>query len=669
MAINYAELRARSFDDIEHHYSVKDSILYALSLGLGQNPLDPRQLRYVYEDNIVALPTMAVVLASPGFWLKAPDTGVDWPKVLHGEQGLAIHRTLPAQGQVVGRLRIDDVIDKGAGRGALLYTTRELLDAESGALLCSLTSTTFLRGDGGFGGPSGPVRPPHPTPEGPPDAHFDWALAPNAALLYRLNGDFNPIHADPAVAGTAGFDRPILHGLASFATAMPRGCGALMCALPHRSIRVKPCGPRSGAPQRASPRSASACPRVMWWCLAMAGPNICNDAAQEINMLDTVGGHQQLRDAIRALCAEFPAEYHRKIDEARGYPEAFVEALTKAGWLAALIPEDYGGSGLGLTEASIIMEEINRSGGNSGACHGQMYNMGTLLRHGSAEQKRNYLPKIASGALRLQSMGVTEPTTGTDTTKLRTVAVRKGDRYVINGQKVWISRVQHSDLMILLARTTPLSEVTQKSHGMSIFIVDLRQAIDHGLTVRPIPNMVNHETNELFFDNLEIPAENLIGEEGKGFKYILDGLNAERALIAAECIGDGYWFIDKIVPYVKDRIVFDRPIGQNQGVQFPIAEAYIELEAANLMRFDACRRFDAQEPCGAQANMAKYLAAKASWEAANACLQFHGGFGFACEYDVERKFRETRLYQVAPISTNLILSYVAEHVLGLPRSF
>ena len=380
--------------------------------------------------------------------------------------------------------------------------------------------------------------------------------------------------------------------------------------------------------------------------------------------------HAEIREAVRALCAEFPAEYHRKVDEQRGYPAAFVDALTKAGWMAALIPEDYGGSGLGLTEASVIMEEINRSGGNSGACHGQMYNMGTLLRHGSAEQKKHYLPKIANGELRLQSMGVTEPTTGTDTTRIKTTAVKKGnDRYVVNGQKVWISRIQHSDLMILLARTTPLEDVKKKSEGMSIFIVDLREAIGKGMTVRPIPNMVNHETNELFFDNLEIPAENLIGEEGKGFKYILDGLNAERTLIAAECIGDGYWFIDKVTAYAKERIVFGRPIGQNQGVQFPIAESFIEIEAANLMRFEACRLFDAHQPCGAQANMAKYLAAKASWEAANACIQFHGGFGFACEYDVERKFRETRLYQVAPISTNLILSYVAEHILGLPRSF
>ncbi|MBL4873927.1 MAG: acyl-CoA/acyl-ACP dehydrogenase [Rhodobacteraceae bacterium] len=379
--------------------------------------------------------------------------------------------------------------------------------------------------------------------------------------------------------------------------------------------------------------------------------------------------HQDLRDAIRALCATFPPEYHRKIDEARGYPEAFVDALTEAGWMAAMIPEEYGGSGLGLTEASIIMEEINRSGGNSGACHGQMYNMSTLLRHGSDAQKAKYLPRIASGELRLQSMAVTEPTTGTDTTKIKTMAVKKGDSYVVNGQKVWISRVQHSDLMFLLARTTPLDQVKKKSLGMSIFIVDLRAAIGNGMVVKPIPNMVNHETNELFFDNLEIPAENLIGEEGMGFRYILDGLNAERTLIAAECIGDGYWFINKVSEYVKVRTVFGRPIGQNQGVQFPIAEAYIEIEAANLMRYRACELFDAGQPCGTEANMAKHLAAKASWEAANACIQFHGGFGFATEYDVERKFRETRLYQVAPISTNLILSYVAEHVLGLPRSF
>ncbi|MFT6774774.1 MAG: acyl-CoA dehydrogenase [Paracoccaceae bacterium] len=379
--------------------------------------------------------------------------------------------------------------------------------------------------------------------------------------------------------------------------------------------------------------------------------------------------YQDIRDAVRALCAEFPDSYHREVDLARGYPEAFVDALTKAGWMAALIPEEYGGSGLGLTEASVIMEEINRAGGNSGACHGQMYNMNTLVRHGSEAQKAAILPKLASGELRLQSMGVTEPTTGTDTTSLKTTAVRRGDKYVINGQKVWISRVQHSDLMILLARTTPLAEVKKKSEGLSIFLVDIKDAIANGMRVQPILNMVNHETNELFFDNLEIPAENLIGEEGMGFKYILTGLNAERALIAAECIGDGYWFTERVCAYVKERTVFGRPIGQNQGVQFPIAEAFIEIEAASLMRFEACRLYDAGQPCGAQANMAKYLAAKASWEAANACLQFHGGFGFACEYDVERKFRETRLYQVAPISTNLILSHIAEHVLGLPRSF
>lgn len=386
-------------------------------------------------------------------------------------------------------------------------------------------------------------------------------------------------------------------------------------------------------------------------------------------MKSTINNYPEIREAVRALCAEFPDEYHRKIDEERGYPEKFVDALTEAGWMAAMIPEEYGGSGLGLTEASVIMEEINRSGGNAGACHGQMYNMGTLLRHGSKAQKELYLPKIATGEWRLQSMGVTEPSTGTDTTKIKTTAVKKGDRYVINGQKVWISRVQHSDWMILLARTTPLAEVTKKSEGMSIFMVDLREAEKNGMIVRPIPNMVNHETNELFFDNLEIPEENLIGEEGKGFKYILDGLNAERTLIAAECIGDGYWFMDRATQYVKDRVVFGRPIGQNQGVQFPLAENFIEIEAANLMRFRACEMFDRGEKCGAEANMAKYLAAKSSWEAANNCLQFHGGFGFANEYDIERKFRETRLYQVAPISTNLIYSFVAEHLLGLPRSF
>jgi acyl-CoA dehydrogenase len=379
--------------------------------------------------------------------------------------------------------------------------------------------------------------------------------------------------------------------------------------------------------------------------------------------------HQDLRDAIRALCARFPDEYFRKVDAARGYPTEFVDALTQAGWLAALIPQDYGGAGLGLAEASVIMEEINRCGGNAGACHGQMYNMGTLLRHGSAQQKARWLPPIARGELRLQSMGVTEPSTGTDTTKIKTTAVRRGDRWVVNGQKVWISRVQHSDLMILLARTTPLAEVQRKSQGLSVFLVDLREAVGRGLTVRPIPNMVNHETNELFFENLEIPDDQLIGQAGEGFGYILDGLNAERTLIAAECIGDGRWFIDRVTAYAKQREVFGRPIGQNQGVQFPIAEAHIEVEAADLMRWQACQLFDAHQPCGAQANMAKYLAAKASWEAANAAIQFHGGFGFACEYDVERKFRETRLYQVAPISTNLILSYVAEHVLGLPRSF
>ncbi len=379
--------------------------------------------------------------------------------------------------------------------------------------------------------------------------------------------------------------------------------------------------------------------------------------------------YQDMREALRDLCASFDSAYWQKVDHERAYPEAFVDAMANAGWLAALIPEEFGGSGLGLAEASVIMEEINFSGGNAGSCHGQMYNMGTLLRHGSDIQKKLYLPKIATGELRLQSMAVTEPSTGTDTTKLKTTAVKKGDKYIVNGQKVWISRIQHSDLMILLARTTPLAEVKKKSEGMSIFIVNLKDAIGKGMAIQPIANMVNHETNEVFFDNLEIPAENLIGEEGQGFKYILDGLNAERVLIGAECIGDAYWFVDKARRYANERVVFDRPIGKNQGIAFPIADAFIETEAANLMRFKACELFDANQPCGAESNMTKYLAAKASWEAANVCLQTHGGFGFANEYDVERKFRETRLYQVAPISTNLIYSYVAEHILGLPRSF
>ena len=376
-----------------------------------------------------------------------------------------------------------------------------------------------------------------------------------------------------------------------------------------------------------------------------------------------------LREGVRALCAQFDSAYWQKVDEARAYPEAFVDALTAAGWMAALIPEQYGGSGLSLTQATVIMEEISRSGGNPGCCHGQMYNMNTLLRNGSEAQKKRYLPKIASGELRMQAMAVTEPTAGTDTTKIKTVAVRKGDRYVVNGQKVWTSRLQHSDLLILLARTTPLAQVKKKSEGMSVFLVEKKAALGKGLSMRPIRNMVNHETNEVFLDNLEIPAESLIGEEGKGFKYILDGLNAERILIAAECIGDGYWFVERAVKYAKERVVFDRPIGQNQGVQFPLAECHMEIEAANLMRYKAAALYDAKQHCGAEANMAKHLAAKASWEAANACLQTHGGFGFAAEYDVERKFRETRLYLVAPISTNLILSYIAEHVLGLPRSF
>jgi acyl-CoA dehydrogenase len=377
----------------------------------------------------------------------------------------------------------------------------------------------------------------------------------------------------------------------------------------------------------------------------------------------------ELREGVRQVVSQFDSRYWQEVDEARAFPEKFVTALTEAGWLSGLIPEEYGGSGLSLTEASVVMEEINRAGGNSGACHGQMYVMGCVVRHGSEQQKKELLPRIASGQIRMQSMAVTEPTTGSDTTKLKTSAVRKGDRYVVNGQKVWTSRLQHSDYMLLLARTTPLAEVQKKSEGLSVFLVDLREAVGKSITVRPIRNMVNHETNEIFIDNLEIPVENRIGEEGKGLKYILDGLNAERILIAAECIGDGHWFVDRAKTYAQERMVFDRPIGKNQGIQFPIARAHVNVEAASLMRWRACELFDAGQPCGAEANMSKLLAADASWEAANVCLQTHGGFGFAAEYDIERKFRETRLYQVAPISTNMILSYIGEHVLGMPRSY
>jgi acyl-CoA dehydrogenase len=379
--------------------------------------------------------------------------------------------------------------------------------------------------------------------------------------------------------------------------------------------------------------------------------------------------HADIRQAVRDVCGAFDSAYWQKVEESSGYPEAFVQALTQAGWLAALIPEEFGGAGVSLAEASVILEEINRSGANSGACHAQMYTMGALLRHGSPEQKRRYLPKIASGELRLQSFAVTEPTTGTDTTKTKTFAEKREDRYIVNGQKVWISRVQHSDLMLLLARTTPFPHIRKKTEGLSLFLVDVRESLGKGLIVQPIRNMVNHETNEVFFDNVEVPAGNLIGEEGQGFSYILDGMNAERILIAAECIGDGYWFIDKARMYANERIVFDRPIGQNQGIQFPIAQAYANVRAADLMRYEAARLFDTRQHCGSEANMAKLLAADASWQAANVCLQTHGGYGFAAEYDVERKFRETRLYQVAPISTNLILSYLGEHVLGMPRSF
>ena len=379
--------------------------------------------------------------------------------------------------------------------------------------------------------------------------------------------------------------------------------------------------------------------------------------------------HEDLRSGVRALCRDYPDTYWRELDAKREYPEAFVRALTDAGYLAALIPEEYGGSGLGVTEASIIMEEINRSGANAGACHAQMYTMGTLLRHGSEAQKQTYLPRIASGELRLQAFGVSEPTTGSDTTQLKTTATRTGAIYVIRGQKIWISRAEHSDLLLLIVRTTPLADVKKRSDGLSVLLIDMRKAVGNGLTIRPIRTMMNHATTELFFDDLEVPVETLVGEEGKGFRYLIDGLKAERILIAAECVGDGRWFVDRAAKYATDRVVFNRPIGQNQGIQFPIARAHVNVEAANLMRVRAAELFDRGEPCGAEANMAKLLAADASWEAANVAVQTYGGFGFAEDYDIERKFRETKLYQVAPISTNMILAYMAEHVLGLPRSY
>ena len=378
---------------------------------------------------------------------------------------------------------------------------------------------------------------------------------------------------------------------------------------------------------------------------------------------------QQIREAVRALCADYPGEYWREKDRVKAYPQEFVTALTQSGFLACLIPEEYGGSGLDITHAGAILEEIQRAGCNGGACHAQMYTMGTILRHGSPEQKSRWLPKIASGELRLQAFGVTEPTSGTDTLSLRTTAVKKGDKYIVNGQKVWTSRAEYSDLMLLLARTTPKDQVEKRTDGLSVMVVDMQAAKNNGLTIRPLETMMNHSSCEVFFDDMEVPAENLIGLEGKGFRYIIDGMNAERILIAHECIGDGRWFIDKATAYAKERNVFGRPIGQNQGIQFPIARAYAHLESANLMVREAARKFDAGLPCGPEANMAKMLASEAAWEAAEMCVQTHGGFGFAAEYDVERKFRETRLYQVAPISTNLILSFVAEHVLGLPRSY
>jgi acyl-CoA dehydrogenase len=398
-------------------------------------------------------------------------------------------------------------------------------------------------------------------------------------------------------------------------------------------------------------------------------PNASQQAQSSSQGDDVALEVASIREGVRALCADFSGDYWRRLDRERAYPSEFVDALTKAGYLAALIPQEYGGSGVGLIQATAILEEIHRSGGNGAACHAQMYTMGTLLRHGSSEQKSHWLPKIAKGELRLQAFGVTEPGSGTDTLSLKTTATRDGDGYIVKGQKIWISRAAHSDLMLLLARTTAKEMVSRRTGGLSVFLFDIREALGRGLTIRPIRTMLNHATTELFFDDLWIPADSLIGEEGEGFHYVLDGMNAERILIASECIGDGRWFVERACAYARERVVFGRPIGQNQGVQFPIARAYAAVEAAALMNARAATLFDSELPCGKEANMAKLLASEASWQAADACLQTHGGFGFAEDYDVERKFRETRLYQVAPISTNLILTYLAEHVLEMPRSY
>ena len=397
--------------------------------------------------------------------------------------------------------------------------------------------------------------------------------------------------------------------------------------------------------------------------------NVMQSVPEEAVSLTLGESYREIRDLVRRICKDFPGSYWRKLDDQQAYPTEFVAALTKAGLLSALIPEEYGGLGLPLSAAAATLEEVHACGCNAGACHAQMYIMGTLLRHGSAEQKRRYLPGIAAGELRLQAFGVTEPTTGTDTTRLKTRAERAGDSYIVNGQKVWTSRALHSDLMLLLARTTPLDEVTKKSEGLSVFVVDIKSSLGHGLEIKPLPAMINHNTTEVFFDSLRVPAENLIGQEGQGFRYILDSMNAERILIAAESVGDGRWFIAKASQYASERIVFDQPIGRNQGVQFPIARAYAEIEAAALMVGKAAALFDAGRPCGPEANMGKLLGSEAAWHAGEAALQTHGGFGFAREYDIERKWRETRLFQVAPISTNLVLAYIGEHVLGMPRSY
>ena len=647
-------------------------MLYALGIGLGHDPMNEDELPFVYEKNLKVLPTMAAVLGYVGFWARDRDTGIDWVKIVNGEQGVTLHQPLAGQGTVIGRQRIVEVIDKGAGKGALVLSERKVSDKATGELIATVTQTTFCRADGGFGGPPRQAPEPHPIPTRAPDAVCDLGDAPGSGA--DLSAERRPQSAARRAGGgeTSRLSAADHARARQFRHRRPRGAEddvrlrsqqARVVRLPLLRAGVSR---RDAAHRDVARRRGGELPRPR----RRARRHRRQQRPRRGEAVSESADLAPIREAVRALCADFPGEYWRALDRERAYPDKFVAALTKAGFLAALIPEEYGGSGLTMSAAVAIMEEIQASGCNGAACHAQMYTMGTVLRHGSAEQKARYLPGIARGELRLQAFGVTEPTSGTDTLSLRTTAVRDGnDSYVVNGQKIWTSRAEHSDLMLLLARTTPREQAKKRTEGLSVFLVDMREVKGKGLTIRPIRTMMNHATTEVFFENMRVPAENLIGVEGEGFRYILSGMNAERILIAAECIGDAKWFIQKATAYAGERVVFGRPIGKNQGVQFPIARAYIDMRAAELMVREAAALYEAGKDCGAEANMAKHLAAEASWAAADMCVQTHGGFGFAEEFDIERKFRETRLYTVAPISTNLVLSYIAEHVLGLPRSY